>query len=462
MDTSKVQRIALDDALVAPENRLKIGKCNQRLSSDVKSNEATLQVVLDALKLTPYYNAFLITASVLEIYMQEFWATVSIHHTSLRFKLNGRSHTLNKENFKDMLQICPKLPGQRFEDPIFEEEILSFIRDLGHSWEIKVLTDVNGMYHQKNVDYVYLLWEDLVYQVKNKNTKKNNDMCYPRFTKVIIDYYMSKDQSISRRNKMFWHTTRDDSMFTTIIVISKHQDTQIYGAILPDVLTNQDMLESKAYKEYYAFASGAVPPQAKTKYKKKADEPVTSPKTKTASPSKGTRIKSKAKMTKPEMKKQPAKKTKAKGLAVLSEVTLSEAEQIKLATKRSRKDFHISQASGSGDGVDTLSKVPDEQEQETFGTDEGTDSEEKGDNNDDGYNDDDGGNDDVESETTPSDLPTTPNTRIHKDHSLDNVIGDVQSRVLTRRMTKTTDEQGFIIAVYEEKSHEDLHTICYH
>ncbi|GJV35539.1 hypothetical protein Tco_1408016, partial [Tanacetum coccineum] len=61
-----------------------------------------------------------------------------------------------------------------------------------------------------------------------------------------------------------------------------------------------------------------------------------------------------------------------KGLAVLSEVALTEAEQIKLATKRSKKYFHVSHANGSGDGVDTQSKVPDEQQQKTFGTDEGT------------------------------------------------------------------------------------------
>ncbi|GJU09897.1 hypothetical protein Tco_1132293 [Tanacetum coccineum] len=48
---------------------------------------------------------------------------------------------------------------------------------------------------------------------------------------------------------------------------------------------------------------------------------------------------------------------------LLSEVALSEAEQMKLATKRSLKEFHISHASGSGDGVDILSKVPDEQQQ---------------------------------------------------------------------------------------------------
>ncbi|GJU57241.1 hypothetical protein Tco_1235007 [Tanacetum coccineum] len=222
-------------------------------------NEPTIQVVLDALKLTPFYKAFEITANVPEIYMQEFWATVSIHHKSLRFKMNDKSHTLNLENFRDMLQICPSLPGQKFEDPPLEEEILSFIRDLGHTGEIK------GMYHKKNVDYVYLLWEDLVYQVENKNSKKNNDMCYPRFTKVIIDYFMTKDQSISKRNKMFWHTARDDPMFNTIRVISRHQDTQIYGAILPDELTNQDMKDSEAYKQYYAVASGAEAPKEKKK-----------------------------------------------------------------------------------------------------------------------------------------------------------------------------------------------------
>nr|GEU85279.1 hypothetical protein [Tanacetum cinerariifolium] len=302
--------------------------------------------------------------------------------------MNGKSHTLNVENFRDMLHICPRLPGQRFEDPPHEEEILSFIRDLGHIGEIKVLTDVNVNYmHRpwrsfaaiinkclsgKTTGLDSLRLSHLVYQVENKNLKKNNDMCYLRFTKVIIDYFMSKDQSISRRNMMFWHTFIDDPIFNTIRVISRHQDTHVYGAILSAALTNQEMLDSKAYKEYYAVASRAEPPKAQTKYKKKADESVTSPKSKTASASKGTRLKSKVKITNPDMMKQPVKKTKAKDLAVLSKDALSEAKQIKLVTKGSKTDFHISQASGSGDGVNTQLKVPDEQQQKTSGTDEGT------------------------------------------------------------------------------------------
>ncbi|GJW32903.1 putative ribonuclease H-like domain-containing protein [Tanacetum coccineum] len=58
-------------------------------------------------------------------------------------------------------------------------------------------------------------------------------------------------------------------------------------------------------------------------------------------------------------------------------------------------------------------------------------------------------------------VATTPNTRIHKDHPIKNVIGDVKSSVQTRRMTKPTSEQGFLSAVYKEKSHDTLKTCLY-
>ncbi|GJY24942.1 putative ribonuclease H-like domain-containing protein [Tanacetum coccineum] len=49
---------------------------------------------------------------------------------------------------------------------------------------------------------------------------------------------------------------------------------------------------------------------------------------------------------------------------------------------------------------------------------------------------------DMSNITTTYPVPSILNTRIHKDHSLDYVIGDVQSGVQTKRMTKTTNEQG--------------------
>nr|GFA06931.1 hypothetical protein [Tanacetum cinerariifolium] len=207
------------------------------------------------------------------------------------------------------------------------------------------------MYHKKNVDFAYLLWEDFVYQVEHKDAKKSNEMYYPRFTKVVINFFMTKDPLIPRRNKVNWHYVRDDQMFTTIMLVSRHQNTQQFGAMLPIELTNEDIRNSVAYKEYYAIASGAAPPKTKASVRKTQSSFDTTMLPPTAA---GIRLSTLAKG------KQPAKSSKAKGLTVLSEVALTEAEQIKLATKRSLQQTHISQASGSGryEGTGIMPGVP--------------------------------------------------------------------------------------------------------
>ncbi|GJY36465.1 putative ribonuclease H-like domain-containing protein [Tanacetum coccineum] len=58
-------------------------------------------------------------------------------------------------------------------------------------------------------------------------------------------------------------------------------------------------------------------------------------------------------------------------------------------------------------------------------------------------------------------VSSTPHTRIHKDHLIDHVIGDVQSFVQTRRMTTSYSELGFLSAIYEGKTHQDLHTCLF-
>ncbi|GKA25031.1 hypothetical protein Tco_0711064 [Tanacetum coccineum] len=182
MYTTQAQQKALDDALVALADHHKIKKCHMRLKTDIKPKEATFQVVLDALALTPFYQAFLITT-----------------------------------------EICPKIPGQEFEDLPLEQDILSFIKDIRHTGDITYLTD-----------------------------------------------------------------TQDSS-----------------------------------------------------------------------------------KVAKSDKKKQPATMPKSKGLNVLFEVALTETEQMKLATKRSKTQSYSSRISSSGDGVDTQSKVPDKQQHNVTGTNKG-------------------------------------------------------------------------------------------
>nr|GEW88247.1 integrase, catalytic region, zinc finger, CCHC-type, peptidase aspartic, catalytic [Tanacetum cinerariifolium] len=127
MATTIEQQVALDETLVASTKRLRIGRSNFRLPSDIQSNESTLQVVYDVLRSCPFFQAFLVTTDVPEIYMQEFWATAIVHHHSIRFKMNNKKHIINLETFRDMLHVCPRVPGQSFDELPFEAEILEFL-----------------------------------------------------------------------------------------------------------------------------------------------------------------------------------------------------------------------------------------------------------------------------------------------------------------------------------------------
>nr|GFB42089.1 hypothetical protein [Tanacetum cinerariifolium] len=216
------------------------------------------QVALDE-SLIPS-SAFQVTADVPEIYMQEFWATAKLHHNSICFKIDIKKSVLDLEAFREMLHISPIIPNLSFVELPTEEEILDFLRemlpislripnqpfaDLPTEEEIldflrsfasvinKCLTGKSsgidsfrlsqaqmlwGFYHRINIDFAYLIWEDFVYQVEHKNQKRSNEMNYPRFMKVIIDYFMIRKPSISRRNRLNWHYVRDDALFSIIKV----------------------------------------------------------------------------------------------------------------------------------------------------------------------------------------------------------------------------------------------------
>nr|GFC92043.1 hypothetical protein [Tanacetum cinerariifolium] len=52
-------------------------------------------------------------------------------------------------------------------------------------------------------------------------------------------------------------------------VVSRHQNTQQYGAILPIEMTSEDIRNTKAYKEYYTCATGEAAPKPKASARKK-------------------------------------------------------------------------------------------------------------------------------------------------------------------------------------------------
>ncbi|GJU49807.1 hypothetical protein Tco_1219362 [Tanacetum coccineum] len=282
-------------------------------------------------------------------------------------------------------------------------------------------------------------------------------MLYPRFTKVIINHFISKDKTISIRNRINLHTIRDDSLLGTLKYVSKTKDYQKYGALIPEQVINQAIQDSKEYKIYLAFATREATSKKARKFKK------------IASPSKKQTLKSapakKDVSSKKPLRKQstgvqirdtpgvsvsknkaPATTDRSKGIDLLTEAALLEDAQMKKVLKWSKRETHSHQASGSGDGVGSQPKVPDELQDKTIGTDEGTgtklgvpdvpkdqseseneswgESGDDDDSNDDDVNDDDGnkdnsnddgGDNDSESERTESDEDENPNLNQNDD-----------------------------------------------
>nr|GFD25913.1 hypothetical protein [Tanacetum cinerariifolium] len=135
--------------------------------SDIQSKEATLQVVYDVLRSSPLFRAFQVTADVPKIYMQKFWATAKLHYNSIRFKIDTRKSVLDLKAFREMLHISQRIPNQPFADLPIEEEILEFLRFLGHSHDIRYLTDVN-------VNKLYQPWRSFASVINKCLTGKSS------------------------------------------------------------------------------------------------------------------------------------------------------------------------------------------------------------------------------------------------------------------------------------------------
>nr|GEY32717.1 hypothetical protein [Tanacetum cinerariifolium] len=123
---------------------------------------------------------------------------------------------------REILHICPRIPGQAFAELPFEEEILEFIRFLGHCSTIRTLVDIN--------------------MNRSVHPKKKQDklaLCKGRL-----------------------HILIDQGGIQT----PKHSRVRCNA---PIELTNDEIRNTKAYKEYYACATGEAAPKPKASARRK-------------------------------------------------------------------------------------------------------------------------------------------------------------------------------------------------
>ncbi|GJW88207.1 hypothetical protein Tco_0163547, partial [Tanacetum coccineum] len=180
MTSITAQQTKLDLELVPKENRLDIGKCNGRIPRGLKPKEEIFQVVLDALALTPCYPAFLITVDVLEVHKHQFWNCIYKHDDLYRFKIDKKKRfKLNLEVFRDIFQICPRVPGRDFDALPSEEDTISFLRDLDHTRVINSLNDVV-------VDQMHQPWRNFATLINRSLSGKTTGLDKLRLSRAQI------------------------------------------------------------------------------------------------------------------------------------------------------------------------------------------------------------------------------------------------------------------------------------
>ncbi|GKC16496.1 hypothetical protein Tco_1013278 [Tanacetum coccineum] len=153
MNQAITQQAAFDEALLSTDDYVVIGKCNMRIDPSKKQREDTDQVVLDILKLSPCYNDFLIMADVPEIYMQQFWFTISKVKDSsqYQFQLDSKKLKIGVKLFREILRIYPTVPNEEFVTPPPHDSLVTFLKSLGYKGSLEYVADLY-------IDHMYQPW----------------------------------------------------------------------------------------------------------------------------------------------------------------------------------------------------------------------------------------------------------------------------------------------------------------
>nr|GEV57074.1 hypothetical protein [Tanacetum cinerariifolium] len=151
----------------------------------MQQKEETFPVVISIIKNSMYFNPFTISADVHYIFMQQFWYTIKKAKDidSYKFLLATNKCIVDADVFRKILDICP-----RFEGKAFTKEDFTFQIDHG----------------------------------KERKSRREN-MPFPRFTKVIIDHFLSKHKSLPNFKYQHYHTIKDNESYEMFLKYSSGQ-----------------------------------------------------------------------------------------------------------------------------------------------------------------------------------------------------------------------------------------------
>ncbi|GJV78105.1 hypothetical protein Tco_1509689 [Tanacetum coccineum] len=238
------------------------------------------------------FNFLIEKLDVPEVYMHQFWDSVYKHDTFYRFKMDKRKRfKLTLEIFRDIFKICPRVQGQDFDALLTDEEIVSFLRELGHSREINSLNDVI-------VDQMHQPWRTFAALINRSLSGKTTSL----------------DKLCLSRAKILWGATPPNKARKFKKPASPKLSTVPVSSEEP--IKKSKRVKRSKNKPTKALAGGVV-------IRETLEMPLSK-------------------------KKEKVDVARGKGIELLSDVTLTEEAHYEEVRRKSLRDFHKTHPSGSG------------------------------------------------------------------------------------------------------------------
>ncbi|GJX52294.1 hypothetical protein Tco_0280663 [Tanacetum coccineum] len=172
-ENEQAQQAARDEKLVPSDDRVKIGSSNFRIDPTLTQKEETYQVILDIIKSSSCYKAFLITANVLEIYMQQFWFTIL----------------------------------KEFTVPPSNDSLIDFLMELGYKGQLKQLSDMF-------IDHMHQPWRFLSRKMSSNDRLRSSRIFNTKLT------------TGNQRQGTLYNTSEDDGVLRRLKFITKGEEYQ--------------------------------------------------------------------------------------------------------------------------------------------------------------------------------------------------------------------------------------------
>nr|GEU98089.1 hypothetical protein [Tanacetum cinerariifolium] len=104
-------------------------------------------------------------------------------------------------------------------------------------------------------------WEEFQYQIESRKVSKQKKelMFFLRFSKLIVNYILSKHDQILKRPLPFHHVIKLDSALRNLKFVNKGSKVLIFGMDIRVVMLNDGIKASVEYLEYLAKSRGAAP-----------------------------------------------------------------------------------------------------------------------------------------------------------------------------------------------------------